>query len=44
MRLVCKTTPAPTPFPNKPERPPAEKPRDLTLPVIRGTTVDFGVI
>lgn len=42
--LVRKVTPAPKPQPVKAERPAAEKPRDLTLPVMRGTTVDFGVI
>lgn len=42
--LICKVTPAPKPQPVKTERPAAEKPRDLTLPVMRGTTIDFGVI
>ncbi|WP_281416278.1 hypothetical protein [Deinococcus aestuarii] len=42
--LTHKVTPAPKPQPVKAERPVAEKPRDLTLPVMRGTTADFGVI
>ncbi|MEF2277028.1 hypothetical protein V3W47_01880 [Deinococcus sp. YIM 134068] len=42
--LVRKVTPAPQPQPVKAERPTAQKPRDLTLPVLRGPSVDFGVI
>lgn len=44
MRVVMKVTPAPAPQPTKTERPVAQKPREVTVPVMRGGNADFGVI
>ncbi|WP_281166713.1 hypothetical protein [Deinococcus apachensis] len=39
-----KVTPAPAPQPIKTERPTVPKPREVSVPVMRGGTADFGVI
>lgn len=44
MRVVMKVTPAPAPQPIKTERPLAQKPREVSLPVMKGGAADFGII